>query len=188
MSPRHQHSRRLVLPTYSHGAGEGGRHIVGEFLSTNPASQEEVCLERLATLNRFWRLDMTEQNTVGQTLKSAEEECERLRAENIRLRVMLGIQDSVSKEPSRTAIPVADDSDTNIAVSFAAERKIALFRTLFRGREDVYAVRWEGKVRKRRAHMALLRPSRGRCKCQATRLCKPAICTPLICIVMRKRW
>jgi hypothetical protein len=58
---------------------------------------------------------------------------------------MLGIQDSVSKEPSRTAIPVADDSDTNIAVSFAAERKIALFRSLFRGREDVYAVRWEVK-------------------------------------------
>ena len=25
------------------------------------------------------------------------------------------------------------------------QRKIALFRTLFRGREDVYAVRWEGR-------------------------------------------
>src|ERR1039457_3911143 len=25
------------------------------------------------------------------------------------------------------------------------QRKIALFRTLFRGREDVYALRWEGR-------------------------------------------
>jgi hypothetical protein len=87
---------------------------------------------------------MTEQNTVAQLLKSAEEECERLRAENIRLRAMLGIQDSVSKEPRRTAILDADGADTNI-VSAGAERKIALFRSLFRGREDVYAVRWEGK-------------------------------------------
>jgi hypothetical protein len=58
---------------------------------------------------------------------------------------MLGIQDSASKEPSRTAILVADGADTNIAVSAGAERKIALFRSLFRGREDVYGVRWEGK-------------------------------------------
>ena|SRR2546425_9045258 len=90
---------------------------------------------------------MTEQNTdtVAQRLKSTEEECERLRAENIRLRAMLGIQDSVSKSANRTAILVADGSDANIAVSSAAEKKIALFRSLFRGREDVYAVRWEGK-------------------------------------------
>jgi len=30
-------------------------------------------------------------------------------------------------------------------VSSAAEKKIALFRSLFRGRDDVYAVRWKGK-------------------------------------------
>jgi hypothetical protein len=67
---------------------------------------------------------MTEQNTVAQLLKSAEEECERLRAENIRLRAILGIQDSVSREPRRTAILDADGADTNI-VSAGAERKIA---------------------------------------------------------------
>jgi hypothetical protein len=83
-------------------------------------------------------------HTVAQSLKSTEEECERLRAENIRLRAMLGIQDSVSKSANRTAILVADGSDANIAGSSAAEKKIALFRSLFRGREDVYAVRWEG--------------------------------------------
>src|SRR5713101_6482421 len=91
------------------------------------------------------RADMTDQNTVAERLKSAQEECDRLRAENARLRAMLGIQDSVSKEPSPTAIPIADVSDSNIAVPSAAEKKIALFRSLFRGREDVYAVRWEGE-------------------------------------------
>src|SRR6202521_4295232 len=91
------------------------------------------------------RADMTDQNTVAERLKSAQEECGRLRAENTCLRAMLGIQDSVSKAPSPSAIPVVNASDNNIAVPSAPERKIALFRSLFRGREDVFAVRWEGK-------------------------------------------
>jgi len=91
------------------------------------------------------RADMTDQNAIAERLKSAQEECGRLRAENTRLRAMLGIQDSVSKAPSPPAIPVVNVSDNNIAVPSAPERKIALFRSLFRGREDVFAVRWEGK-------------------------------------------
>jgi hypothetical protein len=85
---------------------------------------------------------MMEHDTVVERLKSAEEECDRLRAENVRLRAMLGIQDSVSKEPRPAAIPVASGT---VVKSSTAETKIALFRSLFRGREDVYAVRWEGK-------------------------------------------
>jgi len=52
-----------------------------------------------------------EHNTVAELLKSAEGECDRLRAENVRLRAMLGIQDSVSKEPRPTTILVASVSD-----------------------------------------------------------------------------
>src|SRR5271169_997038 len=88
---------------------------------------------------------MMEHNTVAERLKSAEEECDRLRSENVRLRAMLGIQDSVSKEPRRATIPVAPLSDGTVVKSSTAETKIALFRSLFRGREDVYAVRWEGR-------------------------------------------
>jgi superfamily II DNA or RNA helicase len=58
---------------------------------------------------------------------------------------MLGIQDSVSKEPSPNSIPIVDVSDRRIAVPSTPEKKISLFRNLFRGREDVYAIRWEGK-------------------------------------------
>src|SRR5271165_1184071 len=88
---------------------------------------------------------MMEHDTVAERLKSAEEECDRLRAENARLRAMLGIQESVSKEPRPATIPVASVSDGTVVKPSTAETKIALFRSLFRGREDVYAVRWEGK-------------------------------------------
>src|SRR6266853_1750552 len=91
------------------------------------------------------REDMTDQNAVAERLKSAQEECDRLRAENARLRAMLGIKDSGSKEPGPTAIRIVSVSDSHIAAPSTPEKKISLFRSLFRGREDVYAIRWEGK-------------------------------------------
>ncbi len=91
------------------------------------------------------RVDMTDQKAIAERLKSAQEECDRLRAENARLRAMLGIQDSVSKDPGPTAIPIVSVSDSNIAAPSTPEKKISVFRSLFRGREDVYAIRWEGK-------------------------------------------
>jgi superfamily II DNA or RNA helicase len=91
------------------------------------------------------RTEMTGRDNVSERLKSAQDECDRLREENTRLRAMLGIQDLASKEVRPTAFPIVDKSDSNIAVPSTPEKKIALFRSLFRGREDVYAVRWEGK-------------------------------------------
>src|ERR1700730_12066220 len=91
------------------------------------------------------RADMTDQSTLANRLKSAQEECDRLSAENARLRAMLGIQDFISKESGPTAIPVVSVSDSNIAAPSTPKKKISLFRSLFSGREDVYAIRWEGK-------------------------------------------
>ncbi len=91
------------------------------------------------------RVDMTDQNAITEHLKSAQEECDRLRAENVRLRAMLGIEDSVSKAPGPAAIPIVSVSDSSITAPSTPEKKISLFRSLFRGREDVYAIRWEGK-------------------------------------------
>jgi hypothetical protein len=88
---------------------------------------------------------MTDQNAIAEHLKSAQEECDRLRPENSRLRAMLGIEDSVSKAPGPNAIPIVSVSDSSIAAPSTPEKKISLFRSLFRGREDVYAKRWEGK-------------------------------------------
>ena len=91
------------------------------------------------------RADIRNRDNVSERLKSAQDECDRLREENAHLRAMLGIQDSPSKELRPTAFPIVDKSDANIAVPSTPEKKIALFRSLFRGREDVYAARCEGK-------------------------------------------
>src|SRR5258705_7634789 len=87
---------------------------------------------------------MMNQSNLEDLLKSALEECERLRAENAHLRMISGIPNWASAESSPTTIPIEVGSESNAGPP-APEKKIALFRSLFRGREDVYAVRWEGK-------------------------------------------
>ncbi|MFQ5737272.1 MAG: DEAD/DEAH box helicase family protein [Thermodesulfobacteriota bacterium] len=70
-------------------------------------------------------------------LREALEECERLRVENMSLRALLGMPDKDSPPNAKTPRRIKSDSST--------EEKIALFRSLFRGREDVYPLRWETK-------------------------------------------
>ena len=77
-------------------------------------------------------------------LEKAVAECERLREENARLRVRVG-------QAPDTRASHASANNTNVRTSAAVtvdsrpELKVSLFRSLFRGRDDVYAVRWEGK-------------------------------------------
>ena len=78
-------------------------------------------------------------------LQSALAEMQRLREENVRLRGLLqehGIQ--IPAVQSTTVIPVTTNAlpSAHIPV-LKAEQRIALFRSLFHGRDDVYAVRWE---------------------------------------------
>ena len=82
-------------------------------------------------------------------LQKALEECASLREENERLKKLLGLfpedrattkKSTVSEPPSlytATVPPVTNNS--------SIEEQVTLFRSLFRGREDVYPVRWEGK-------------------------------------------
>ncbi len=93
---------------------------------------------------------MSDQHELEERVKTAQAECERLRKENVRLRAMLGVHDPVPEHP----VPSAPGSTPtplpfrSITEASTPEQKIALFRGLFRGREDVYAVRWEGKAGK----------------------------------------
>lgn len=68
-----------------------------------------------------------------------------LEAENLRLRQMLGVVDratpAVAWEPTLFADVVTPGSP--VTMKSSASKKLALFRSLFRGREDVYAQRWE---------------------------------------------
>jgi hypothetical protein len=81
-------------------------------------------------------------------------EIDSLRAEIRRLRGLLGVQDDAAGTPSPDPSPsvptggltLFEDEAAGLlqvdAKSSAGE-KIALFRALFQGRDDVYAVRWE---------------------------------------------
>src|SRR5262252_5972832 len=81
---------------------------------------------------------------IQELLKSVQEQCKRLQEENGRLRAMLGIPESAGDGPASLGNVVPADSTKSPGRPSTPEEKIALFRNLFRGREDVYAVRWEG--------------------------------------------
>src|SRR2546425_853187 len=80
-------------------------------------------------------------------LSQALSECGRLRDENARLRRLISEHDiTIPIEPdngvsAHTIEPV--DGHPTISNQSSPDVKIALFRSLFRSREDVYAVRWE---------------------------------------------
>jgi superfamily II DNA or RNA helicase len=81
-------------------------------------------------------------------LDKANAECERLRKENADLRLRLG-------EPPNERTPIIEvdfpldhkkiQPSATVTADSRPELKVSLFRNLFRGRDDVYAVRWEGR-------------------------------------------
>lgn len=79
---------------------------------------------------------MTSPDDIEIKLKDALVECARLREENERLKALLGVQE---ERPSGQSTPATVTNDS------PPDSKIALFRSLFLGRDDVYPVRWEGK-------------------------------------------
>jgi hypothetical protein len=87
---------------------------------------------------------MSESSTTDAMLADALAECERLREENRDLRKRFGFSDN---EISTQQISPAAVSFTTAAThsKSSPDEKVKLFRSLFRGREDVYALRWEGR-------------------------------------------
>jgi hypothetical protein len=69
-------------------------------------------------------------------LKAATEECARLAEENRKLKRLLGIPEERHKEQEKYS---------RIENQLSPEDKVALFRSIFRGRDDVYPVRWENR-------------------------------------------
>jgi hypothetical protein len=85
---------------------------------------------------------MRSQMTRNDRLTALEAECARLRAENETLRAI------VHGEKSRCAAETRQlhAAQTSVRHDSPTTDKVALFRSLFRGREDVYPVRWESKA------------------------------------------
>jgi hypothetical protein len=87
---------------------------------------------------------MTENDSGSLPFESPEQENARLREENTRLRRLLAVHGiaipqltPANPPPAKTAEMAPVDREER------ARMRIALFRSLFRGREDVYAWRWE---------------------------------------------
>ena len=87
-------------------------------------------------------------NKVGHEFPISEvslTEVRRLREENDHLRSLLianGIQISTAP-PSKAERPQVSGTEDKSPGVRTAEERIGLFRNLFRGREDAYAIRWE---------------------------------------------
>jgi hypothetical protein len=73
-----------------------------------------------------------------QRIRELEEECRKLRLENSQLR-----KESEPTSASPTPVNKGSQRKKGIHVLSSPEEKIALFRQLFRGRDDVDPVRWE---------------------------------------------
>ncbi|MFA4965336.1 MAG: DEAD/DEAH box helicase family protein [Thermoleophilia bacterium] len=81
-------------------------------------------------------------------------ECNRLREENAHLRSLLAAAEaeprSAPLQPPPATAPAAaasspSDSDAPVTSGSPVAAKLALFRRLFQGRDDVFAVRWQSK-------------------------------------------
>ena len=81
-------------------------------------------------------------------LEKAIAECEHLREENARLRVRVGqAPDTLAPTPNQFSAHNNKKAQASATVTAESrpELKVSLFRSLFRGRDDVYALRWEGR-------------------------------------------
>jgi superfamily II DNA or RNA helicase len=73
-------------------------------------------------------------------------DCEKLHAENARLVALLNAHGIDWRMPKSAPVPPVSIAPEPSRLS--TEEKIALFRRLFRGRTDVYPIRWESKAGK----------------------------------------
>lgn len=86
---------------------------------------------------------MNESSTTNARLADALAECERLREENRDLRKRLGLPSNENIVPP--ILPAVSFTIAPTSSKSNPAEKVKLFRSLFCGREDVYAVRWDGR-------------------------------------------
>lgn len=99
------------------------------------ASRDRLCSGILFVVNGSTPME--------QKLADALAECDRLREENRQLRDRLGMP--TEKKPAQPNSAPSTTGASAINSKSSPDEKVKLFRSLFRGRDDVYAVRWEGR-------------------------------------------
>lgn len=75
-----------------------------------------------------------------------EAECAKLRSENEGLRALIEGREVREPRPVQSAGIASSAADASVRQDSATADKVALFRSLFRGREDIYPIRWESKT------------------------------------------
>jgi hypothetical protein len=91
---------------------------------------------------------MEESEMIKKQLEQALSECARLREENARLRMLLNIQPDESVYSPDHDLSISQSTTPKQSAfnsDLSPEAKVNLFRGLFRGRDDVYALRWESR-------------------------------------------
>src|SRR5215472_1037911 len=89
---------------------------------------------------------MQEREDLSELLQQALAECARLREENARLKALQYPPHDQTAPAPETVSPASNTITPEIiSDKFTPEAKVTLFQSLFRGREDVYALRWESK-------------------------------------------
>lgn len=93
----------------------------------------------LVSLENQKHFALSVDQSIQEKFKETLEECERLRAENEKLRKQLELQEadqagSQKNSDSSQSIPAVHNQSSS-------DEKVALFRSFFRGRDDVYALR-----------------------------------------------
>jgi len=88
---------------------------------------------------------MSASHSTDPKLAEALAECERLREENRQLKQRFGLSPIEAEIPLLNGIATSGSTAATVTSKSTPDDKVKLFRNLFRGREDVYAVRWEGR-------------------------------------------
>lgn len=82
---------------------------------------------------------------VEQQLAAALAECERLHVENQQLRERQGLPQVQAAAKSNDDTAEFNCTLATVTSKSSSDKKVKLFRSLFHGREDIYAGRWEGR-------------------------------------------
>ena len=93
--------------------------------------------------------------SLQEKLDAAQKECDHLRTENRNLKELIHQAQTLPCSKTEPETPTAGSNLTAINNESPADAKVALFRSLFRGREDIYPVRWESK----KGRLVVLQPA-----------------------------
>jgi hypothetical protein len=132
---------------------------------------------------------LKDQNSINEKIRAAEQELAALDAKRTALKVRIEQLQSLKQSIADEQLPFDQSSKSNVTNDSTQEEKIALFRSLFRGREDVYPKRFESKRSGKSGYQPVCRKEWIRPFCQKPKIkcgnCENRDFTPLSDDVIR---